>query len=108
ERQTVARGDTRRRALAATADPDDVFCFHLRASPPLVCQRFRRSRSSRAWIDRHRRNDRRVGYRDLPHPGHVLCNRALLRRPRTESRGTVTAESSPMIENLPKPIALYI
>src|SRR6202040_2798784 len=54
----------------------------------LVCQRFGSCRPSRSWIDSHRRNDRRLGNRDLSDPRNVLRDRTPLRRPKGGTRGT--------------------
>ena len=85
KRQTAARCRARRRALALAADPDDFVRLHLRMFAALVCQRLRRGRASRSWLDRHRRNDRRLGHRDLSDPGNLLRDRAALRRSKSRT-----------------------
>ncbi len=84
------------------------FAFIFGCLPLVVCQRFRRSRASHPRLDRHRRNDRRLWHRDLSDPGNVLRHRAILRRSRKQGGAAARAETGGMIENLPKPIALYI
>src|SRR5438477_12677966 len=86
-------------------------------SAALVCQRLRRCRPARAWLDRHRRNDRRIGHRDFSDPRNVLCHRATFRWPKggggdtKNGIGEITAACGAqlkrfMIENLPTPIAV--
>src|SRR4029077_798678 len=69
--------------------------------------RLRGGRPPRPWLDRHWRNDRRFRSSDFPDSGNLLCDRALVRWPRTEGRGALAIKTS-MIGNLPKPIALYV
>ena len=75
KRQIASRCRARRRALALETDPDDFFSLRLRASAIVVRHRFRRSGSSNPWLNRHRRNDRRISNRDLPDSGNVLRSR---------------------------------
>ncbi len=71
--------------IAPAPDSHDVVRVHLRLFAALVRQRLRSRRASRPRIDRDRRNDRGVGHRDLPHPGHVLRDRAIVRRSKSRT-----------------------
>ena len=84
------------------------FAFIFGMSAVVVRQRLRRSRPPHPRLDRHRRNDRRLGHRDFSDPGNVLCDRAILRRPRTEIGSKANRGNRGMIDNLPEPIALYV
>src|SRR5205807_2559149 len=92
---------------------------YLRMSAALVRQRLGRGRAARARLNRDRRDDRRICHRDFSDPGNVLCHRATFRWPKggagdTKKGGSeITAACGAqlkrfMIENLPKPIAVYI
>src|SRR5690349_4595619 len=77
-------------------------------STVVVRQRLRRGRSPRPWIDSHRRNARGLCDSDLSDPGHVLRDRTIFRWARKQSGTSVRGKATGMIENLPRPIALYV
>jgi len=83
--KTTPRRYPRRRAPPSSPNLDDFLCFHLRASPALVCQRFRRRRPAHPRLYCDWRNDRRLSDRHFPYPGNLLRDRAVLRRAQGKS-----------------------
>ena len=74
------------------------FAFIFGCLPLVVCQRLRRRRPPHPRLDRDRRNDRRLGHRDLPDPGNVLRDRAALRR--AQERSGAASQPTPPRQSL--------
>src|SRR4030095_8379358 len=90
EGETAARCRPRRCSPASSPDPDDVLCFYLRPSAALVCQWIRRRCPAHPRLYCDWRNDRRIGYRNLPYPSHVLRDRATVYAAKRENNGTAS------------------
>ena len=70
------------------------FAFIFGLLPLVVCQRLRRRRPPRPRLDRHRRNDRRLGHRDFPYSGNVLRHRTDFRRSKGKDNGVASQSTA--------------